>query len=272
MSWTCILTRAAEDSESLADDLANAGITEVFSFPCLEFVAPADNCAALDMAIRRNNEYAWVVFLSQKSAEVFFGRLISLGGHTFHLHTGLKIATIGEATRKYIEGEIGFPVDFVPSRFNSEVFIDEFSKELRDSGLGLGSGLRVLLPRTAMVSDDFASRLETSSAVHVDVVDAYSTRAPEPGSLVDLKQALKSDIALLCFTSSQTVRNFVTMTASLDKELLRHAQIISLGPKTTKTISEYPQCFDLRKLREANPSTIETMLSVIKSSRDETRS
>ncbi len=257
-----ILTRALEDSQSFAAELIANGIEQPVIFPCLEFIEPADKFAGLDAAIRRNPDYSWIVFLSQKSAEVFFERLLAIGGHTFHLHTGLKIAVIGDSTRKFIETEIGFPVDFVPSEFNSDVFVREFGKMLLATGI---SEMRILLPRTAMVNDDFVESLRQASCRDIDLVEAYSTKCPTGVSTPELEAAL-TEGALISFTSSQIVRNFMTLTSALDRELLASAEILSLGPKTTKTINEYSL---FKRIREAKPSTLATMLNMIKSSRDE---
>lgn len=251
-----VLTRALEDSRAYAAEL---GLDDLLIFPALEFLAPADNYAALDAAIRRNPDYSWIVFLSQKAAEIFFERLIAIGGHTFHLHPGLKIACIGEATRRYIETEIGFPVDFSPSEFNSDVFVEEFP-----SGIGF-TEMRILVPRTAMVSDDFARRLSQRALMAVDIVEAYTTRCPDTAPVTELEQALRQG-ALVSFTSSQIVRNFMQLSGSLPRDLLASARAISLGPKTTKTLMEY-QVFS--SIIEAKPSTLDAMAAVIKSTIDE---
>lgn len=257
-----ILTRALEDSQSFAAELIANGVDQPVIFPCLEFIEPADNYAGLDAAIRRNPDYSWLVFLSQKAAEVFFDRLLAIGGHTFHLHTGLKIAVIGDSTRKFIETEIGFPVDFVPSEFNSEVFVREFGKMLSESGI---SEMKILLPRTAMVNDDFVESLRQASCREIDLVEAYSTKCPMGVSTLELEAALKEG-AIISFTSSQIVRNFMSLTSDLDRALLANANVVSLGPKTTKTVNEYSL---FTRIREAKPSTLAAMLNMIKSSRDE---
>ncbi len=280
-----IVTRAKEDSENF---IAEYDLKNTFVFPCLEFTKPDDDYVSLDAAIRANHNYAWVVFLSQKAAEVFFERIISIGGHIFNLHPGLKVAAVGEATKKYIEKEIGFPVDFCPTEFNSDVFIDEFGSMLLGSGLGLGSELKILVPRTAMVKDDFETRLEAKAQVPVDIVEAYSTRCPNYSqgnaehSICELKSYLEAELEkqsaaakqdqkqpeqniAISFTSSQTVRNFVQLIQELDQALIKSAYIFSLGPKTSKTIREYPQCFDLDKLIEAPEASLTTMASMLKS-------
>ena len=257
-----VLTRAAEDSKDYALALESAGVprSDIFIFPCLEFEAPNDSYAALDAALRRNQEYLWVIFLSQKSAEVFFERLLAIGGHFFHLHLGLKIAVIGEATRRYIESELNFPVDFSPSEFNSDIFIQEFTELTMAQGLAS----RILLPRTAMVKDDFVERLESETLFKVDIVDAYTTKCPSQVDLEALSQVLLEE-PLITFTSSQIVRNFMQVTAKLDRKLLSKARILSLGPKTTKTLREYSEILDLSSLQEAKPSSLDAMRLMIKS-------
>lgn len=255
-----ILCRSEEDNQNTIAELIAAGVEDTkVSLPCLEFIEPDEGYEQLDWAIKKNHEYSWLIFLSQKAVEVFLDRLVAIGGQLFHLHPNLKIAVIGESTKKYIENEIAFPVDFIPREFNSDVFIDEFSQLLMEEGYR--ENKKILLPRTAMVKDDFAAKLEACAFIELEIVPAYSTTCPEPREIHwDEKEEY-----LFCFTSSQIVRNFKKLYGEQPLKMQK-ARVLSLGPKCSGTIlEEFPFLAESGKLDEAKPATISGMIAVIKS-------
>jgi len=255
-----IITRAEEDSAEMQTELEAQGL-DVATLPCLEFIDPEDEYKGLDAAIRANHEYDWVIFLSQKAAERFFDRLLAIGGHLFNLAPSLKIACIGDSTRRFVQDQVGFPVNFVPSKFNSDVFLEEFGAELNKDDKVYN---KILLPRTAMVNDDFVQQLrllrsarndtelessldtaaDSSSQdtatvsslrgaaeaipIEVDLVHAYSTQCPQltEEQKTQYREILNSEQKLkLTFTSSQIVRNFCSLVElTLSQDLTSWAQ------------------------------------------------
>lgn len=237
---TVLITRAHDDALGFADLLSKKQLNS-FIFPCIEFQAPPDNYKELDSCIRKNHEYNWVIFLSKKSAEVFFDRLLAIGGNLFNLAPKLRIACIGSSTKELVEKEIGFPVDFCPSEFNSDVFIKEFQRMAKAAP---EYNFKILLPRTTIADQSFINELEDTEGVNIeiDLVPAYTSQCPSKESLVVLDGITKiKELALkkliVSFTSSQIVRNFQTLIPELNLDS-PNFKVISIGPKTTQTIKE----------------------------------
>jgi uroporphyrinogen-III synthase len=251
-----ILTRAKEDCKHLRK-LVDARLKiESIDFPCIEIAPPKEGFALLDEAIRQNHMYDWVFFLSPKAADSFFGRLIELGGHFFHLSPRLKIAAIGRSTADYIREEIGFPVDFVPEQFNSNNFAKEFRSQFVDS-TSL-TKLQVILPRTEIADDLLIQSFENS--LDIFSVPAYDTVLPicSEQATSNLLELFDSNQDLfLTFASSQTVRNFFHLTNQLDLNKYPKTKLFSIGPKTTQSILEiYGEGLQLIEARESSFDSI----------------
>jgi uroporphyrinogen-III synthase len=249
---TLIITRLEEDAESLIQ-FATKNNMEYFLFPCIEFVPPEDQYGSLDQSLRSNHLYDWVFFFSKRAAEAFFSRLLELGGQFFHLSPNLKIGVIGPKTKSFIENEVGFPVDFMPSEFNSDVFLEEFVSTVIETGSSIK--LNILLPRTDSISDDFSKKLSANLdlSIHVEEISAYSSVCPEMNSpnfkqrLNNLKKiidekSLRGETLYLSFASSLTCKNFFILTESINWKKLKDSlqlEILSIGYKTSTTIKEF---------------------------------
>lgn len=247
-----LITRNPEGNKQLKNLLEQNGI-ETLEYSCIEFVAPDDNYKGLDTAIRKNHEYDWIFLLSKTAAQAFFERLLEIGGNLFNLSAHLKLACVGKSTKDYIEGTIGFPVDFMPSKFNTNDFFKEFEQTIIDKRDPSAAAIKVLLPRTKVQDNSFVESLEKAK-VQVHAVDAYKTICPKNKNNLNPSK----DLAI-SFTSSEIVRNFKRLQPNLDIE--KHT-IFSIGPKTSQTIrEEYPQINDFIEARE---STLEGLVSTIK--------
>jgi uroporphyrinogen-III synthase len=227
-----------------------------YSFPCIEYAKPNDDYKSLDAAIRANHLYEWVFFLSEKSAEVFFERLIAIGGNFFNLSNHLKFAVIGDRTREFLERDVNMPVDFMPSKANSETFIQEFCALYK---FDFECGFKILLPRSELAFDDFKSQIELSKNYLVDIVPAYNTVKPfySVEQISNLKSKLDS-LNGIVFTSSSCVQNFHELTNYMD---LNPIKIYSIGSKTTKTIRNLYQSHT--NIVEAKEASLDSMLKAI---------
>jgi uroporphyrinogen-III synthase len=296
-----VVTKSKEDNQDLIKLLEQEGL-ECLSLPCIEFREPQEGFKKLDEALRKNHEYDWIFFLSKRSAKVFFERLLAIGGHLFHLAPNLKLACIGESTKNYIEKEIGFPVDFYPAHYNSECFIEEFTDKYTEAQSAAFPRLKVILPRTDAVDDEFSENLQlkaynklaanrgnkcfknisdipetiSNEIIYINRVAAYESFCPNIDELYDaldkLKQFSENGEILLTFTSSETVRNFKKLSQSVfDFNALTvksSLKIFSIGPKTSQSLqNEYPILLEYPNiLIEAEKSSLQGLLSVIRSS------
>ena len=154
---------------------------------------------------------------------------------------GLKIAAIGPATKKAIEGR-GLKVDVVPEEYVAESVVNSLRDEVR--------GKRVLLVRARVARDVIPRELRAAGA-RVDVIEAYETVVP-PESRTRLRSAMKNPATaptIVTFTSSSTVKNFVALLMPARSargaqpiealQLLPNGiQLASIGPVTSATLRE----------------------------------
>ena len=221
---------------------------EVIEIPTIEIRDPA-SWEPLDSAIRRLEEFDYVLVTSANGARNFLRRLEACGRHVGDLQ-GLIIGAIGPATAAEF-ARSGVKVDLTPRRYVAEGLLEALGdRDLR--------GKAFLIPR-AKVARDLVPRVLREKGARVEVVEAYETVVPElpPG---ELRHLLTPPPDVITFTSSSTATNFVRLAGENNtSELLRGVAIASIGPITSETI---------RKLRltvaiEAKESTMPGLVRAI---------
>ncbi|HTZ17147.1 MAG TPA: uroporphyrinogen-III synthase, partial [Dissulfurispiraceae bacterium] len=229
-----LITRGFTQDYEPLEDLG----AEVFEFPTIKTVAPADY-SDLDSCIERVGTYHWIVFTSASGFDFFIQRLIATNKDIRELK-GLKVCAIGTKTAAAIS-RFGIKVDLVPEEFNAEGLIEAFIKEAREtvqdkryktSNL---EGLRILLPRAEKARDIFPERIRELNG-EIDCPAAYRTIKPEKHGK-RLYRFLKSGrISVATFTSSATFTNFVDIMGPEAPDFLRGTSIAAIGPVTAKAI------------------------------------
>lgn len=69
----------------------------------------------------------WLIFTSQSAVHFFKQKLIRYGYTAQHFHA--KVAVVGSKTAAALQ-QLGFTIDFTPSVFSADVFIQEFQPEI----------------------------------------------------------------------------------------------------------------------------------------------
>jgi uroporphyrinogen-III synthase len=257
-----LVGRARHQASALSSELKKLG-AEVLEIPFIEIRQPR-SYQPLDSALKNLADYDWLILTSVNGVEAMWKRLEKLKlsrklagvaagldkarpgeGHDFSravratnssaalaAEVGrLHIAAIGPATKKAI-GQRGVKVDVVPKEYVAESVVRSLRRRVK--------GKRVLLVRAKVARDVIPRELRRAGA-HVDVVEAYETVVPR-SSRARLRAALKDPRRrphVITFTSSSTVRNFVTLLGgsrvhpSLDGILTA-----SIGPVTSSTLRE----------------------------------
>jgi uroporphyrinogen III methyltransferase / synthase len=226
-----LVTRSREQASALSSRLRSLG-AEVIELATIR-IAPPEDWAPLDRAIRMLPHHDWIVFTSVNGVGYFWQRLAQAGLDARALH-GLRLAAIGPATAAELTAR-GLRADYVP---------DEYVAEAVATGLGDVRGLRILLPRADIARPALAELLRQGGAEVVEVA-AYRTLQPENGQ--DLRDLL-ARVTVATFTSSSTVRNLVAMArdASLDPGVaLSHAIVACIGPITAQTARELGLAVDV---------------------------
>ena len=223
-----LVGRARHQASALSTELRNLG-AQVLEIPFIEIRQPR-SFKPLDSALKNLGDYDWLILTSVNGVEAMWARMRKLKltrKSLQHVH----IAAIGPATKKAIE-QRGVKVDVVPKEYVAESVVRSLRRRVQ--------GKRVLLVRAKVARDVIPRELRRAGA-RVDVVEAYETVVPQ-SSRVRLRAALKNPRRrphVITFTSSSTVRNFMTLLGnsrvhpSLDGILTA-----SIGPVTSSTLRE----------------------------------
>ncbi len=209
---------------SQADDLyrlLEAEGAETILFPTIE-ISPLEDTTQLDIAFSglAAGDYNWVIFTSVNGVSACHDYL-QKASRSIDVLASAQVAAIGPATAQALQ-DLGARVDFVPQEYVAERILD---------GLGAVAGQRILLPRAEIARPALAESLVASGAI-VDEIPVYHTLLPppDPAGLAALRQG----VDVITFTSSSTVRNFV----SLAGVNIGPATVACIGPITAGTARE----------------------------------
>jgi len=221
-----VITRAREQAGALREELAALG-AEVIEIPTIE-IRPPDSWEPLDAAIRRLEEFHYLLATSANGVRIFLARLAASGRDVRALH-GLTIGAIGPATAAEF-ARTGVKVDLLPTEYVAEGLLAALGdRDLR--------GKAFLIPR-ARVARDLVPRVLEERGAHVVVVEAYQTVMPEI-SHDELTRLLTPPPDAITFTSSSTATNFAKLAGENRlPEILRGVAITSIGPITSQTLRQ----------------------------------
>jgi uroporphyrinogen III methyltransferase/synthase len=214
-----VITRPEKQADDLARLLINEGANSIH-FPTIKIIPPTD-WHDLDAAIKKLEDYDWLIFTSANGVAFFFERLFAKAKDIRDLK-GIKICCIGPATAQQVESK-GIKVDLVPEKFISEGILESFSRiNLR--------GKKILIARAAKARDVLPAGLKKSGA-KVDVVTAYET-VNSGKKKNEMETLFKEDqVDVITFTSSSTVNNFMKIMGR-NFSLPKGVKIACIGPVT----------------------------------------
>ena len=233
-----LVGRARHQASALSAGLRALGAS-VLEIPFIEIRNPR-SFRPLDRALRNLNNYDWLILTSVNGVEALEKRIRRLRIPTRQLRH-LQIAAIGPATKKAIEA-LGLTVDVVPEEYVAESVVKSLRRRVQDR--------RILLVRAKVARDVIPRELRGAGAA-VDVVEAYETVIPK-SSRSRLRALLTNPRRrphVITFTSSSTVRNFVSLLSGRGskaaakasaqlKRLLADVRLASIGPVTSATLRE----------------------------------
>ncbi|MCL2336546.1 MAG: uroporphyrinogen-III C-methyltransferase [Firmicutes bacterium] len=242
-----LVTRSREQASALSRSIEQLG-GEPVEFPTISINEPFDY-APLDRAIGRLAEYQWVIFTSVNGVNYFFHRLRHLGGDIRELH-GAGICAIGPQTREFLE-RLALRVDYVPGEYRAEEIVSGLRGLIKPGDL-------VLLPRADIARQALPEGLAALGA-RVDEVTAYRTTTGQGNAKLITDMLADGEIDIITFTSSSTVRNFVSLLgAEQIPALTGRALVACIGPITAQTATELglpvhiqPQAYTIDGLLQA---------------------
>jgi uroporphyrinogen-III synthase len=259
-----VVSRARDQAEALAFPLRELG-AEVLEIPLIEIRPPA-SFRPLDDALRQIHDYDWLILTSVNGVKALAGRIQHLGlDQLTFVH--LKVAAIGPATEQALEAE-QFQVDVVPDKYVAEAVVSSLRGQVK--------GQRILLVRVLVARDVIPDELRRAGAT-VNVVEAYETVAPEAS-----RARLQTELAdgarkpdVITFTSSSTVRNFVSLLnlpasphppfSKLGEVsrlgLLQGVKLASIGPVTSVTLRHLGLPVDIEAREYTIPGLVRAILA-----------
>jgi uroporphyrinogen III methyltransferase/synthase len=240
------ITRAQQQATVLRAELAALG-AQVIEIPTIE-IRPPDSWEPLDAAIRKLEEFDYLLVTSANGVRNFLARLAASGRDVRALK-GLTIAAIGPATAAEF-ARTGVKVDLLPKEYMAEGLL----AALGDRDV---SGKAFLIPR-AKVARDLVPRVLTERGARVVLVEAYQTVLPE---IKELAHLLTPPLDAITFTSSSTATNFAKLVGQ-DRlaETLRGVVVASIGPITSATLRK----LGLTVTLEAQESTMEGLVRALR--------
>jgi uroporphyrinogen-III synthase len=246
--WRVLVTRASKQADGLAEPLRELG-AQVIEVPTIE-IEPPRSYVPLDHALRRIDQYDWLILTSVNGVEALFDRLKKLKLSKARLKH-LQVAAIGPATQKAIESQ-GLKVQVTPEKYIAESVVEALR--------GRTEGKRILLVRARIARDVLPNELKKSAAV-VDVIEAYETKVPA-GARQKLEKIFAGTAGrpdVITFTSSSTVNNFLGLLGDNPEKLLQGVHMASIGPVTSGTLKKA----GFKPSIEAHEYTMEGLVAAI---------
>ena len=224
-----VLTRAQEQAREFSQLLAAYG-AEPVEVPTIQIVPPA-SWQMIDNAVTHLSTYQWLIFTSVNGVRPFMDRLRAAGKDARAL-ANLRLCAIGPRTAQEL-GIYGLTPDVVPTEFQAEGVITALAH------VGI-HGSRILIPRAEVAREILPDQLRELGAT-VEVIPVYRTIVPAVGVASLMQQLQDGQVAVVTFTSSSTVRNFVDLLGGRDKvrSLLAGTVVACIGPITARTAEEY---------------------------------
>jgi uroporphyrinogen III methyltransferase/synthase len=238
------ITRAPHQSLKLGEMLTEKG-AEVLYCPTID-IRPIKPNKKLSHAIQGISKYSCIIFTSTNAVSLFFETLYGMGKDTRSL-AGIKVLPIGGATASLLTSK-GIIPDYLPDTFTSEGIVEILKTiDVR--------GKRFLLPRAEEARDIIVAFIRDHGGT-CDVIPIYRATLPKEIAPMDEKSGI------ITFTSSSTVKNFVTLYG---KDALKKTIIASIGPVTTRTLNDLGFTAHIEAKRYDIPGLVEAIEEYVKS-------
>jgi uroporphyrinogen III methyltransferase/synthase len=231
-----VVTRAREQASELQAMLDALGAQTI--------ELPAIAIEKLHFDLPALSTYDWMVCSSANAVEILFDAMDEAGWDT-RAFADVQIAAIGDTTADALAAR-GIRADFVPSRFVSETFVEEFPAADTEG--------RVLVVRPEVARDVVPEGL-TAKGWEVEMLLAYRTVVGEPDAAA-LEAVRSGAFDAITFTSSSTVTNTAQVVGAWPDPM---PPVISIGPATSETA----RAAGLTVQSEADPHTIDGVIAAL---------
>ena len=220
-----VVTRAAEQSESLVEALKERGAVPVL-MPMVAF-GPPERPELLDEAIRKGRSYDWMFLTSQNALRAVRERCEALKVEVGEAFEGVKIAAVGPVTSDAARN-VGLKVEYVAARRQGVGLTEELSEQVR--------GKRVFLPRSDRANPELVKSLKNLGAEVVEVC-AYQTVKPGVAEVINAAGIIEHGAEAVLFFSPSAAHHFEESLGSARfLELSRRSVFAAIGPVTEEAL------------------------------------
>jgi uroporphyrinogen-III synthase len=199
------------------------------SLPLVSFTGPPDY-AALDAALRRWQEFDWVLFTSANAVQSVVARGAESGVSLHQPRKMPRIAAVGPATTDEAT-KSGLAVGHVAKTHLGVALAQELAPQLRDKS--------VFLPRSDRANPDLPAALKRLGARVTEVV-AYRTLPPSDVDRDRVMQVIGQGADAAIFFSPSAVHNLADLIGKhAMAELQDRIAVAAVGPVTSAALCEY---------------------------------
>jgi uroporphyrinogen-III synthase len=216
-----LLTRARGDNDKLRELFEARGAT-VWELPTI-VIAPPDDWAPLDEALRRIAAYDWLLCTSRNAVRAIGERLLPA-----RLPETLKIAAVGEGTAEAMTA-LGRAADVVAGDGTAAALLAALLQE------GI-TGKRSLLPQGNLAGPELADGLTAAGAI-VDSVVAYRTVMPPMADPRVVAALRDGRVSWLVLASPSALSHLLRLTGLTPADLAS-VRVACLGPTTAAAVRE----------------------------------
>lgn len=211
MRRVVVLTREAKKNKIAQKKLENASIPTI-SIPLIETTP-----LKVDEKMKFSN-YDWLFFTSQNAVHYFFWQYKTCPAT-------VKIAVIGTKTEEALI-EKGFHADFLPSKFETDIFIHEWLEQVEGKP-------SILFPQS-LKGRSVISDLLSQKGFIIKRLFLYDTVMPQNAPLALKKLFAEESYFYITFASPSAWKNFKKICE--ETAFNGHYQIVSIGPVTSDII------------------------------------
>jgi len=219
-----IVTRSRKQASKLVRMIEDLG-GEAVEFPTIKIAEPPDY-EPLDKALDNLGSYNWLVFTSVNGVTSFMARMRARGIDIRRLW-GIKLCAVGEATAEEL-AKVGLIADYIPHSYTTAELLKGLPELVKP-------GEKVLLARADIADKELSEGLKRNSLDVEDIV-VYRTLLDSPCGHETIDFLETADF--VTFTSSSTVKNFVSIIGRENINKLSGARVVCIGPVTMQTAQE----------------------------------
>ncbi|MDF2523144.1 MAG: uroporphyrinogen-III C-methyltransferase [Clostridiales bacterium] len=221
-----LVTRSREQASRLVQIIEELG-GESIEFPTIKIAQPLHS-SQFDEALNIIKIYNWLVFTSVNGVASFFDRMKFKKIDIRNL-IGVKICAVGEATAAELENHC-LITDYMPGNYSTADLLKGLLQLVKPDE-------KVLLARADIGSEELSKGLKENN-VDFDDLAVYRTLVEASRQDEVIKLLDEKNLDFITFTSSSTVRNFVSILGRENLNKLSDIKIVCIGPVTKQTAKE----------------------------------